>query len=250
MPALEQAIMDKVRTMPKLPILCLDFDGVLHSYSSGWQGAAIIPDPAVPGAVEFLHGAVERFRVAIYSSRSGQPGGIDAMRGWLTMNVLNVIDDRREAEHVLSLIEWPTEKPAAMVTIDDRAVTFTGTWPSLDEIAAFKPWNKKPTAQGDGTSQEGAITPGHKLVSREMTSGMEDVADKFGDPSDDDWISKVRRLWWALVDAAPALETVRDPAPAKDAGRCDYTECVALGRNVCEDCRGLPPVPADREGGR
>jgi hypothetical protein len=31
------------------PILCLDFDGVLHSYTSGWKGAAVIPDPPVPG---------------------------------------------------------------------------------------------------------------------------------------------------------------------------------------------------------
>ncbi|BAR47091.1 hypothetical protein [Methylobacterium aquaticum] len=129
--------------MPRKPILCLDFDGVIHGYQSGWQGAAIIPDPPVPGAIEFLHAAVERFRVAIYSSRSGEPGGIDAMRGWLTMFVLAAIDDRREAEHVLGLIEWPTAKPSAFVTIDDLALTFDGRWPGLDELAAFQPWTKR-----------------------------------------------------------------------------------------------------------
>ncbi|GEP06838.1 hypothetical protein [Methylobacterium oxalidis] len=149
----QQPVLDAVhprRGRRRLPILCLDFDGVIHGYQSGWQGAAIVPDPPVPGAIEFLHGAVERFQVAIFSSRSGQPGGIEAMKGWLAMHVHAAIDDRREAEHVLGLIQWPVAKPPALVTIDDRAITFTGTWPSLDEIAAFQPWNKKPPPGGSG----------------------------------------------------------------------------------------------------
>lgn len=37
-------------------------------------------------------------------------------------------------------IGFPKHKPPAMVTLDDRALTFTGDWPSLDDLAAFKPW--------------------------------------------------------------------------------------------------------------
>ena len=68
------------------PILCLDFDGVLHSYTSGWQGASVVADEPVPGAASFLRDAVEHFSVRIYSSRSGQVGGIGAMKDWVQYN--------------------------------------------------------------------------------------------------------------------------------------------------------------------
>lgn len=126
------------------PILCLDFDGVLHSYTSGWKGADTIPDPPVSGAIAFLRDAVKRFRVCIFSSRSSQSGGQQAMRQWLGYWVLEERLSDDEDLAWASAIEWPTEKPPALVTIDDRAITFTGEWPSLDDIAAFRPWNKRP----------------------------------------------------------------------------------------------------------
>ena len=60
------------------PIICVDFDGVLHSYTSGWRGAGNIPDPPVDGALEWLIDAVEggKVQIAIYSSRSKDPEGI------------------------------------------------------------------------------------------------------------------------------------------------------------------------------
>ncbi|MGU3656789.1 hypothetical protein [Methylobacterium fujisawaense] len=136
-----------------MPILCLDFDGVIHSYSSGWKGAAVIPDPPVPGALAFIEGAVHRFTVAIYSSRSGQPGGIHAMREYLRDAAMEYFakthglggSDRREAvDALMDDLSWPTEKPPALVTIDDRAIQFTGQWPSYRELLDFQPWNKRP----------------------------------------------------------------------------------------------------------
>ena len=65
------------------PILCLDFDGVIHSYTSGWQGARSIPDMPVLGALEFIVEALNHFQVCIYSSRSRYLGGKRAMKRWL-----------------------------------------------------------------------------------------------------------------------------------------------------------------------
>ena len=126
------------------PILCIDFDGVLHSYASGWCGADVIPDPPVPGAIAFLREAVKHFRVAIFSSRSHQEGGQYAMRSWLGRYIMAEEPDiLMQDPPWFAEIEWPVEKPAAMVTIDDRAITFTGEWPSIESLLAFKPWNKK-----------------------------------------------------------------------------------------------------------
>lgn len=130
------------------PILCLDFDGVIHSYTSGWKGAATIPDPMVAGALHFIWDAQKYFTVAVYSSRSGQLGGIAAMQEYLRKHAANSFDEGPWCDdpHLgfLNQIEWPTEKPPAMISLDDRALTFTGSWPNINKLRDFKPWNKKP----------------------------------------------------------------------------------------------------------
>lgn len=129
-------------------ILCLDFDGVCHSYVSGWKGATVIPDAPVPGLLEFLVQAVEVFEVNIFSSRSGQ-GGIPAMRQWFIDEAevfhphwTGCMPKDKAIEWVDDNLKFPTEKPPAFVGIDDRVITFTGKWPSIAELGNFKPWNQ------------------------------------------------------------------------------------------------------------
>ena len=123
------------------PILCMDFDGVLHSYESGWQGADVITDEPVVGAMEFLGRAVVDFDVRIFSSRSNQDGGIKAMRGWLQHWLVTDLEDY--GGRVFKDLSFPTEKPPAFVTIDDRAIQFLGLFPLNQELLEFKPWNKR-----------------------------------------------------------------------------------------------------------
>ena len=129
------------------PILCLDFDGVIHSYESGWKGADVVPDPPVPGALEFMYDALDHFSVHVFSSRSNQTGGIDAMKNWMHKWAAALLGEGRfEDDPMLCWLEritYPTEKPPALLTIDDRALTFDGTWPSMQTIKEFKPWNKR-----------------------------------------------------------------------------------------------------------
>lgn len=117
--------------------VCIDFDGVLHSYASGWQGIDTIPDPPVPGAMEWLCGLVScgRYDVCVYSARSSSMLGISAMQNWLEQHMDNVF--------VVARVRFPTQKPPAHLYIDDRAFCFKGTFPSMQEIDEFRPWFKK-----------------------------------------------------------------------------------------------------------
>ena len=137
--------------MTEKPILLVDFDGVIHSYTSGWKGARIIPDPPVPGAITFLLYAMRYFQVCVYSSRSNQWGGRRAMKNWLFVQIANHVGKGKTSgslilvdpiKDLLSLISFPKKKPAAFLTIDDRAMRFTGTWPDPRDLLNFKPWNK------------------------------------------------------------------------------------------------------------
>ena len=125
------------------PILCLDFDGVIHSCSSGWKGADVIPDPIVDGAIAFMLGALRDFDVVIFSSRSNQPGGLQAMQRWLYEEAGQLCWYETPDGPGLEDIRFVTEKPPAMVTIDDRALNFDGTWPAIKTLKEFKPWNRK-----------------------------------------------------------------------------------------------------------
>jgi hypothetical protein len=115
--------------------ISVDFDGVLHSYSSGWQGARNIPDEPVPGAMQWLLELLddERFEVCIYSSRSHALGGISAMHAWLQHHMGPRVRE----------LQFPSRKPPAHVSVDDRGWRFDGEFPGPDALVAFKPWWKK-----------------------------------------------------------------------------------------------------------
>ena len=123
---------------PKRPILCLDFDGVIHSYERGWQDGRIY-GTLTPGFVRWAGFAAERFTLVIYSSRSGSAEGVMAMERWLV---------EQGGATFAALFSFAAEKPPAFLTIDDRAICFRGDWadPQLapDVLLAFRPWNAPP----------------------------------------------------------------------------------------------------------
>lgn len=114
--------------------VAVDFDGVIHSYISPWQGANIIPDPPLPGAIEWLSKLVLDFNVVIFSARCNDDAGIHAMQQWFIRWGLR--------PEVHEQITYEPGKPSAWVFIDDRAIQFTGNFWHISPgaLKKFTPW--------------------------------------------------------------------------------------------------------------
>ena len=134
-----------------------DFDGVIHSYTSGWKGETNIPDPPVPGiqaALKEIHGA--GYEVVVVSTRCKTVLGRMAIENWLDMYGM-----AQEVDKVCK------EKPPAIAYIDDRAICFDGHPETLlKKIQNFQPWYKMPTLTppNEWVSVEDAMPPEHEPV--------------------------------------------------------------------------------------
>lgn len=100
--------------------ICLDFDGVVHSYRSGWRGAPVIPDPPIHGTAAAIARLRQQYRVVIYSARCRTIEGRQAIDAWLR-------------KHSIEVDEICEHKPPALVYVDDRAIPFRGDW---DQVIA------------------------------------------------------------------------------------------------------------------
>ena len=107
--------------MPSPPIVCVDFNGVLDSYT-GWHGPQHF-DPPRDGARTFLQALVSRgFSVVVFTTRYP-----DDVWRWLR--------EHRLDQFVADVTD---RKPAAHVFVDDRAVCFRGSFhETLADIDTF-----------------------------------------------------------------------------------------------------------------
>ncbi len=112
------------------PVICLDFDGVIHRHLLGWKGRSIIPDVPVDGAREAIKRLRRRFVVVVHSGRCASEDGVAAIERWLEKHDIHV-------DMVCS------DKPLAEMYVDDRAIQFQGGWEeTMREILSFRHWQQ------------------------------------------------------------------------------------------------------------
>lgn len=110
--------------------LGIDFDGVIHAYSLGWQDGTIY-DPPVPGALEGLRQLMENEAVFVFTARD-----VGAVSSWLLergFSIRNGYDGPFWTDRGVLLVT--NLKLPARAYLDDRAVRFV-SWPqALTDLA-------------------------------------------------------------------------------------------------------------------
>lgn len=151
-----------------MPTVAVDFDGVIHRYSRGWQDGTIY-DPPVPGTVHALRALLEQYAVYVLTTREPEQ-----VMPWLEGLGFDVtIDERcdrchgdgglqdvdldgrpvmgraedpcRECKGSGQLWAWDgrgqllvtNRKLPAIAYIDDRAIRFTSWQQASYDLALF-----------------------------------------------------------------------------------------------------------------
>jgi hypothetical protein len=99
--------------------LAIDFDGVIHAYSKGWQDGTIY-DPPLPGALDGLRALMEQDAVFVFTTRD-----VGQVAEWLINHRFSCrtgYDGTFWNERGVLLIT--NRKLAATVYVDDRALRF------------------------------------------------------------------------------------------------------------------------------
>lgn len=122
--------------MPKMSrgqTICLDFDGVLHSYTSGWNGP-VPTDPPTEGAQAFVFALRDHgYDVVIQTTRANTAQGLMATVEWLKVHGF---PDNLDVTH---------EKVPALLYVDDRGYRFEGDFGAVLKFALGnkQPWNSR-----------------------------------------------------------------------------------------------------------
>lgn len=103
----------KIKPDPKKKNIAVDFDGVIHRYSRGWQ-AGLIYDRPIAGSRKSIEALTKKYNVIIFSRRAAEQD-IKHIALWLKNNRI-------------PYSEITAEKPRAKWYIDDQAIRFTN-WP-------------------------------------------------------------------------------------------------------------------------
>jgi hypothetical protein len=117
--------------------ICIDFDGVIHDYSQGWQGEDVFGQmiPNADTATQVLK--KKGWQIIIFTTRKKTK----KLEDWLQEHKIaydHINENPDQPEH-------SSDKIVADVYLDDRGICFRGRWDEwlIREILDFEPWQEQ-----------------------------------------------------------------------------------------------------------
>lgn len=100
--------------------LAIDFDGVIHNDNRGWHDGTCYGEP-IPGALESIKTLASKYRIVIFTAKAKPDRPlVDGKTG------KQLVEEWLNKYGVLQYVqEITSEKPRAMLYIDDNAYRFT-----------------------------------------------------------------------------------------------------------------------------
>lgn len=143
--------------------IAIDFDGVIHKYSKGWQDGSCY-DEHIEGVFEAIEELMKKYTVFIFSTRNSRQ-----IKSWLRTRIMEsdyvhagmgndpndfcwpkysftcqVIPFWTKFWNKKNVLGITKRKLPAMVYIDDRAMRFDGDWKEiLSQLKTFKTYQQK-----------------------------------------------------------------------------------------------------------
>lgn len=118
-------------TPPLRGTICVDFDGVIHSYEHGWGDGSIYGDP-IDGALEGLQTLLGHYAVVIFTSRD-----VDQVKKWMWERMqLSCATDHFKVQfwNEYGVILVTNRKLPALAYIDDRGIRFVNWFQTIADV--------------------------------------------------------------------------------------------------------------------
>lgn len=109
----------------------IDFDGVIHKNSKGYYDGTIYDDP-IEGVKESLEQLSEKYTLIIYTTKAKPDRGL--INGRRTIELIWEWLNKHDLAKYISKVT--SEKPRAVVYIDDKAIRFNNWTECMEELTS------------------------------------------------------------------------------------------------------------------
>ena len=113
--------------------IAIDFDGVIHKNSKGYYDGTIYDEP-LEGTYEGLKKLSEKYTLILFSTKAKPDRGL--INGRNTIDLIWEWLEKHDMDKFISKVT--SEKPRAVVYLDDKALRFTSWDKCLNDLKDLK----------------------------------------------------------------------------------------------------------------